>query len=575
MKIKQYLINLMAVCGFLGAVSCTDDFSDLNKNPNAFNEAPIEAAFTGVVKNSYDLLGRMNGDMYLHYASYNGGVGGQLPKYGYTESAVGEIWADMYVDVLKNTQQIIDDHDTDPEFSNRMHMTKIWKAYMFSIAVSTWGPIPMSDAFGDNTSVAYDNEEQIYTEILKLLSEAVTGLDDDGDVFKVDVLFNKNVGSWRKLANTLRLKIGLRLTHGFPQLAEAAVKASMANESNLLGSNGDNQFMIGGTDETSWNWHYNKYVFKTANTDTYPYVNFSYLLHLKTYNDPRMDKLVEPAKKPLEIEEYVYASGSTTDTILVRYNIPKYGKTLGNSTIDDWNLNGNDNPYRGLDGGDYSQPSQELFFQPQSRYYINTHAETCFMKAEAALRGWGGSKSAQAYYEEGISVSFSQYDVAGADAYKAQDGIKWGTAFAGDRDIYAITNSGISADPMDKILRQRWIAMYWQGHDAWCMLKRTRGVTLPPHLSPDGSLVNAEYAEIPERMIYSTSEPSINSAGYEIGLGFLGGVDATTTPIEMNKPGDFIDWPSLPAEYNWDFAKHWYGDSEDDLIAKGIPYVKL
>ncbi len=52
-----------------------------------------------------------------------------------------------------------------------------------------------------------------------------------------------------------------------------------------------------------------------------------------------------------------------------------------------------------------------LFFQQQSRYYINTNAETSFMKAEAAQRGWGGSKSAEAYYEEGINASFLQYGV--------------------------------------------------------------------------------------------------------------------------------------------------------------------
>lgn len=574
MKIKKYLLKLMVVCGFVGAVSCTDDFNDLNQDPNAFNEAPIEAAFVGVVKQSYDILCRMNGDMFLHYASYDGGVGGQLPKYGFTETGVAGMWKDVFVRVLKNTEEIIVDHNEDPDYSNRMHMTKIWKAYMYSIAVSTWGPIPMSEAFGLNTSVAYDSEEQIYTEILRLLSEAVTGLEDGGDVFSVDPLFNKDVSKWRKLANTLRLKIGLRLTHGFPQLAETAVKASMANESNLVGALGDNQFMIGGITEENWNWHYNKYIFN-ENDNNYPFMNFSYMLHLKTYKDPRMDILVEPASVPLEIEEYVYASGSTTDTILVRYSIPKYGTTLGNSTPDAWDMDGNENPYRNTDREDYSKPSIELFFQPQTKYYINTNAETSFMKAEAAQRGWGGSKSAEAYYEDGINASFLQYQASGVDAYKAQDGIKWGTSFAGDLDIYSVTNSGISADPLDKIFRQRWLAMYWQGHDAWCMLKRTRGVTLPPHFNPDGSLVNAEFAVIPERMIYDTAEKSINSVGYGIGMDYLGGVDATTTPLKMNMPGDNLDWTTLPAAYSWDFASHWYGDSEDDLIAQGIPYEIL
>lgn len=578
MKIKQYIIKLIVVCGFLCAVSCTDDFTDVNIDPNAFNEAPIEAAFTGVVKRSYDLLGEMNGDNFLHYASYNGGVGGQNPRYGFTQSHTAGLWRDMFVRVLKNNQQIIDDHNEDPAFSNRIHMAKIWKSYMYSIAVSFWGPIPMSEAFGEETSVAYDSEEQIYTEILRLLGDAVTGLENGGDTFAVDFIFNRDVEMWRKFANTLRLKIGLRLSHGFPALAQAAVQASMSNESNLVGSNSENISMKGGLTEENWNWHYNKYIFGTPNLDTFPYVNHSYLLHLKTYDDPRMDKIVQPAGAPLLIEDMVYASGSTTEMIAVRYGIPKYGKPLStNGTIDAWDLQNNDNIMNGVDGGNYSLPSEELFMQPDNIYYIITYAETSLMKAEAAVRGWGGSKTAQEYYEEGIDASFDQYEVGSAAAYKEQDGIKWGTAAVGDRDLYGITTSGITADPMDKIIRQRWLAMYWQGHDAWCMLKRTRGIILPPHLSPDGSGgdITEDWAEIPERMRYAASEESINGEGYQLGLSYLGGSDSTLTPLQMNAPGGTINWAALPAEFNQEFANHWYGDSEDDLIAAGIPYEKL
>ncbi len=409
-----------------------------------------------------------------------------------------------------------------------------------------------------------------------MLETAAASIDPSGDSFSSDLVFGGDNTKWIKFANTLRLKIALRISHGFPGLASSHAQAVMANEGALIGSPNENANLKWGTDEENWGRFYTRYIFGQVNDDSYLFVNHGFLLYLKTYDDPRMDVLVEDATEPLSIEDMVYESGSTTVMIPVRYDIPKYGKTTWGSTLDEWDLNNNDSPMQDVDNGFYSRPSFDHFFIPDATFNIITVAETNFMKAEARLKGWGGSLTAEAYYYAGIDASFAQYGVSGAAEYKDRDGIKWNTAAAGDRDLWGITSSGISADGMDKIVVQRWIAMYWQGIDGWALRKRTRSIVLVPHTGPDGVInITADYAEIPERMEWDKSEATINPTGFASGMSHLGGPDETVVPLKMNKPSPGTVWENAPAVFNNDFARHWYGDSEDDLIEAGIPYEKL
>ncbi len=576
MKNKQY-INKFILVLVLIAVSCTDNFEGINTDPNAFNEAPATNAFAGVVKETLDLVGgEMNDRWGIHWAAYTGGTGGESAKYGYSEGTVGLVWRTTFVNVLKNNEELILGHIDDPAYANRVQIAKIWKSYVYSVAVSLWGPIPMSEAFGFEFTVNYDSEEQIYTAILGMLDTAASTIDPAGDSYNSDHVFGGDNSKWIKFANTLRLKIALRISHGFPGLAQSHVQAVMANEGALIGSSDENANMQWGTEEENWNRFYERYIFGQVNDDSYLFVNHSFLLHLKTYKDPRMDALVEDAIEPLSIVDMVYESGSTTNLIPVRYNIPKYGRTMWGTPLDAWDLNNNDNPMQDVNNAWYSRPSYDHFFIPDATLNIITVAETNFMKAEAALKGWGGSLTAEEYYYAGIDESFAYYGVSDVAAYKERDGIKWNTAAAGDRDLWGITSSAISADGMDKIVVQRWIAMYWQGLDGWALRKRTRSIILPPHTNPGGVInIITDYAEIPERMAWDASEPSLNPTGYASGLNHLGGPDETVFPIKMNKPSPGTAWENAPAEYNNDFARHWYGDSEDDLIDAGIDYEKL
>ena len=574
--IKLFLITLLIFS------SCSSDFEEINTNEYKFNDATPEEVFAGVVKNTLDLVGGvMNDQIFNTYASYYGGKGGQFSRFFYQESTLDNYWRKFYVNILKNNQEIIDNFSDNPDYLNRTYIAKIWKSYVFSVMVSTFGPVPYEEALSGASSAKYDSEELIYTSILSELEEASKNINSTGDVLSEDPIFNGDVDKWKKFANTLRLKIALRISEGFPSLAQQHGSDAMTNENNLINSNADNVTMKWGIAQENWSYNYTRYMFVQASNDVIPYVNFHFLLNLKTYSDPRLYKLIEPSTQPILITDQVYRSGSQTELITVQYELPYFGRPLGgNGVVDGWNLNGDNNILGGISSDRFSRLKEELFMTENMSFNIITNAETNFIKSEAKLLGWGGSRSAEEYYYDGIDASFEQYEVNGSAAYKEKDGIKWGTSSQGDRGLYSLVTSGISSDSFDKIARQRWLASFNQGHDIWCMQKRTRRLPLIDHFNPDGS-TGLDYAALPERMIYPpVSESVLNGQALQEAIsslpnavpGYQSG-NSMYNMIKMNKPYTPIIWETLVPEYNQDFANHFYGDSEDDLIAAGVIYT--
>ena len=297
---------------------------------------------------------------------------------------------------------------------------------------------------------------------------------------------------------------------------------------------------------------------------------------MKTYYDPRLKVIAEPSTNPITITDTLSKSGSTTgQTVVVRYMLPYFGRPIGGAVpLSDWELNPSKNILNGIANNRYSKPSKALFMAQDMKFNIVTFAELNFMLAEAKEKNWGGSKTAEVYYYAGIDASFQQYGVSsGAAVYKARDGVKWGTESIGDKDLFGIVTSGISADPMDKIARQLWLTSYNQGHDIWCLQKRTRLLPFIPNFSPDTSFYGREFADIPERMVYPVLEFGLNNAGYVAAIQALGG-NTVKTPLKMNKnpiyTADYWTSPPVPAVYNQEFARRFYGPSESDLTAAGL-----
>ena len=187
-----------------------------------------------------------------------------------------------------------------------------------------------------------------------------------------------------------------------------------------------------------------------------------------------------------------------------------------------------ENVHSGLTREDYS-PIGNWFTKADAEFMFLSHAECCFLKAEARLKGWGeGGRSAEEYYYEGIRSSMKHYrtadgkeiDDARIEAYLATPGIAWGTA------TETVDGEGrdISADFMDwlqicssivgtndfrhQIIMQHWLAIPGQGVDAWTLLRRTQELLFEPCFSG----YEGFYKYLPYRLKYPTSEVQYNTS---------------------------------------------------------------
>ena len=206
------------------------------------------------------------------------------------------------------------------------------------------------------------------------------------------------------------------------------------------------------------------------------------------------------------------------------------------------------------------------------------YAEVCFMKAEARELNFGGSKTSEQYYIDGVNANFAYWGLttANATAYLNVNGIKWNTAGVGYSNYLGLANSSIPANNLAKIWLQRWINYYPDGgYESWCLQRRTNNLPLPPHLNPGNPNISDKWADLPDRSEYPTLTKSYNPPGYQTALSYLGGPDVATTPLKFAKLYTHINWNNVPVAYNGKSFNKYYGKNIQDLVAAGIAYTEI
>ena len=130
------------------------------------------------------------------------------------------------------------------------------------------------------------------------------------------------------------------------------------------------------------------------------------------------------------------------------------------------------------------------------------YSEVCFLKAEAALRGWSGAGDAKADYEAGIRASFAEarsgvdaslYSTANDDAYMSGSKVAWN-----DGDTFE--------QKLEKIITQKWIALYPNGNEAWAECRRTGYPKLNPISSSVDNTINPANNEFVKKIRYTDAE---------------------------------------------------------------------
>ncbi len=515
----------------LGLFSCTANFEEINSNPN--NPVKVDPAFllTTSQRQTLNLYGgNMNGVVFYNYTHHFSGFQGEFQRYNFSVSSTNEYWSNTYVSSLQPVNQIVELYKEDPAYKNRVLIAKIWKAYIYSNTVSIWGSIPMAASLQGTAAVEYQKEQDVYYALLDQLKEYSDAIDLSGDKYVAisDKIYGGDLLKWKKFANTLRFRLALRISNADPVKAKSVIQEISLNSTGIISSLAETAAMTWGTTSDAWSYLYNRVVYNyTANKATIAVLNESLVYHTLPYGDARLPIYGQPAKQGPSIGKYF------------GQNIA-YGGGGGYTS--------RANPHSLLKQDDYSYIGAR-FLKPDAEYVFLSYAEACFLKAEAALKGWWKDANSQNYYYEGIDASYNHYGLSAAQAttYKNTLGIKWGTESdtigrgALFQDWMGICSSYIKANDYSRqIVMQHWLAIPNQGVDAWALIRRTRVLEFEPQFAT----YDGEYKYIPDRIPYPGSEYSTNPAEVAKAVTILGGPDELYTKLWFGLPN--VKNPNLP-----------------------------
>src|SRR5882757_9410972 len=339
-KIIYLFIVVFTTCSL---ASCTKNFDKLNTDPTQFIKVSPESLIETAVKRTGDLIGS---------GGLNSGINVNMWEIAnfaeagarYTANDQG-VWQTCYVNILENLVQVEKDYGTDTSFTNRVQIAKIWKAYVYSILVGYFGPIPVAEANNlNNLSVVnFEAEDTVYTKILGMLKDASAKIDVNRvkDKLTYDVIYGTAANpllSWKKFANTLRLRIALRCRKNLGGVADAAIQELMASESTLIGSEAETVKVPYENVSGNENPYYKTYI-KAAFTGNFPRMTDMMFMYLRSYKDPRINYYFDSVKltSRYRVTDTVTSTTPGDDSLrVITYPIPHYGLVKSNTKLSGW-----------------------------------------------------------------------------------------------------------------------------------------------------------------------------------------------------------------------------------------------
>lgn len=501
-------------------VSCTDDFTELNTNPLALDVGALEesqvlqgqafaqAQYVSVngLHWRFQISQNLFSDIWCQYYATTAS-GFDSDRYVQVGRWADLAWGSFYGQAAPQIKLVEDLSEANGNAVGNA-MAKILRVHSYQRITDYWGPVPYS-AFGNQElAVPYDTQESMYADFFTTLDEAVSQLGGGGSSYAgSDRMYGGDATKWLKFANSLRLRMALRIKYVDP--GKAKTEAEKAVAAGVILDNADNAFIS--VDDTNRN--------------------------------------------PLEtITDWgEFRMSATMESILEGYNDPRISEYFAPAL--DGDSDGDGSPYEGLLNGQTKvslETSKNAGHSDLATTFIDVAkgginppielmnaAELFFLRAEGALEGWAMGGTAQSLYEDGIRASMTQKtgaDGAGIDAYIASVT----TPVEFEPGAGAVTDIPVAfgADPetqLEQIITQKWLAIYPNGWEAWAELRRTGYPKQYARIESENPDVGV--SEIMRRMVYVQSEFDTNGEAVNtaISLPEMSGGDKNSTKVWWDK----------------------------------------
>lgn len=532
---KFVLYTAFAALGLFGTTACSD-FGDTNIDPEHFNDDNMEydLMFTNA---QHQALGS-DWDVWRNGIIYGGTMMQHVTSvnwshvfYTWTSDYNSAYWDAMYTGdraAARDIKIVMEQWKDDPDYQVfDYQLARIVKAYVYHRLTDLYGDIPYTEAAAGIDYPKYDKQSDIYADILKELNEAQAALEGTSlaIVGKADIYYGGKVEYWKKFANSLMLRVAMRLTKVDPAMAEQWVKTAVSN--GLFTSIDDNallQHPEGDVNKDSSEPYAKIY----SQSDPGKFFLSEYFVNLlKNTNDPRLALFGTVCEDPtLPYSSPSFEMGNSDPAIQV--GMPA-GYDLSGG---DWDLSKAPNSPGDKFRSVYSVVNRYTFGDPKAPTLIVTYAENQLLLAEAALRGWlkgtSADKPAKEYYEEGVRAAMKQFSTyPNASALYGQ--------YLTDTAIeqYLKENPFDESKAMEQIHTQYYIATFCDSYETFANWRRTGYPRLTP-VNNEGYPNAVTNSEIPRRFTYPTAESAINP-NYQEAVSRLAGGDKMTSRVWWDK----------------------------------------
>ncbi|MXV49884.1 SusD/RagB family nutrient-binding outer membrane lipoprotein [Pedobacter sp. HMF7647] len=456
------------------------DFGDTNTSPDGTTIPNISALLTNVEAGGIGSFASngtpaINGAQYAQYFTET-----QYPSTSLY--ALPQIsFAGYYSGNLYDLQNIINLNQS----KNMNNVATILQQYIFWVMTDSWGDIPYSEALKgiEKVTPKYDTQEQVYKGIISTLTATVSAFDNSP--ITGDIIYNGDVASWKRMANSLRMMAVIQLSKRYPNASDYAgteFSKALTDAGGYITSNAQN-FDInyeGSNYKSNW-WSLYDGRKDYAESKTVTDLTGS-------LGDGRQNAFGGSSEVP----------GSTgTSNVGIPYGLDRTGATAFTDANTNW--------ARVLRGD---------LRNTNGTVVMIGAADVALARAEAADRGWT-SENLTSVYQGGIALSFEQWGIAAPSS-----------GYLNQSNVAVSAAPGTGAN-IKNISVQRYLAAYPDGHKGWNVWRKSGF----PALTPAPAATNSS-KQIVRRFTYAPTEASTNGASLKEAISRIpGGVDSQDAKV--------------------------------------------
>jgi hypothetical protein len=510
---KKLLIITGLIYLFAGT-GCKKGFLDINVNPNNSTEVGPElifpAALNATASRQITAYTSMSGWMQQWSVSGSYAVSNTVAFYNYNQTTdYGEgLWDGIY-NTLEDYYQV----ETKAQVLAKpfyIGAAKIMMAHEFQQLVDIFGSVPYMDALQGTNIIqpTYTDAQTIYEDLINQIDSGIVDIKTSGgaDVPSgSDIMFGGDVTSWVQFANSLKLRILMRQTEMSGRASYIQDKINdIKNEGSgfLQTDAGVNPPYLNSAGKQNPFYGFNYNTSNTYVNDFWRANQFAIDFYFKNH-DARGSKIYAPIASSISDNQNYWAnnpsSNAPADTLLVwQGNVigQQTGALVGSAS----SAFGPPTPSFSYGPGNSLTYTTKISSNVSQPAIIMLAAESYFLQAEAALRGWLSGK-AEDLYHAGIQASFDYFGAGDATEYYSQ---------AGKSNIYWDDSKSFDYK-LNLIIAQKWAAENCvTPFEEWCDYRRLPNLSFNKQIPLTESIYAEDPKQVPYRILYPTTEYGSN-----------------------------------------------------------------